>query len=275
MGPQDLKLSVSVPLSTPIVYIYLDKLCYTYNMTNIKPYTYKITNEITGQWYIGKKTANKVPAEEDTTYWGSSKYLKKLMKEVPTGWTKTIIAEYESDDETGLAETILIKEHWDLPGRVNKSKGQGKGVDFSDPNVKAKHLEAHRTPEYRAKRSEIRAKESEEVRKKRQKAATAAKNTSEWKENHVATSHTLEVRAKMSEIQSNRSSEWKENHIAANKERAKVIIATNIFTSEEFEMQGRTEIELYDFDSTAVYNCCKGKYSKTNIYKEHIFRYKS
>jgi hypothetical protein len=247
-------------------------------MTNIKPYTYKITNEITGHWYIGKKTANEVPAVEDITYWGSSKYLKDLMVKIPTGWKKEIIAEYDSDDETGLAEEKLIKENWELPGRVNRCKGQGKGVDFSDPNVKAKFLAACRTLGYREKRSEIakniRATESEEIKKKRIDAVK-----------------TPEYRAKRSEIRANESeetrkkridasasvrntSEYKENHAAAQKARAKIIIATNITTGEEFEMQGTKEIKSYEFDNAHVRSCCKEKYSKTNIYKNHIFRYK-
>jgi hypothetical protein len=234
-------------------------------MTNIKPYTYIITNSITGHWYIGKKTANEVPAVEDTTYWSSSRYLKSLMREIPTGWTKTIITEYESDDETGLAEEKLIKENWDLPGRVNKSKGQGKGIDFNDPNVKAKHLAATTSPEFRAKKSKQiknqRSTESEEIKQKRIEAC-----------------RTPEVLAKMSIIQSNRSSEWKHNNAvaaaAASKARAKVIIATNIITGEEFEMQGTKEIESYGFNQGNVSQCCNGKYSKTNIHKGHSFRYK-
>ena len=200
----------------------------------IKPYTYVISNEITGHFYIGKKTANKVPAMEDISYWGSSKYLKDLMTQHPEGWTKTIIAEYDSNDETGLAEEKLIKQFWEIPGRVNKSKGQGRGVDHSDPDVKAKHLAAVRTPEHRARRSEIRknerATESEEVKKKRAKAQ---------------------------------------------KERAKVIIATNITTGESFEIRGNMEMKSLGFDQSHVRACCNGKYSKTNIYHNHRFQYKS
>ena len=132
----------------------------------IKPYTYIITNEITGHFYIGKKTANKVPAEMDISYWGSSGYLKDLMAQYPEGWTKRILSEYDSTDETGLAEEELIKQFWETPGRVNRCKGQGRGCDMNDPEVKAKHLTAMRnrdnsilrTPEFRAKISEIRKK---------------------------------------------------------------------------------------------------------------------
>jgi hypothetical protein len=206
-------------------------------MKQVKPYTYIITNEITDHWYIGKKTANEVPAVEDTTYWGSSNYLKKLMEEIPEGWTKTIIAEYDSDDETGLAEEKLIKEYWDLPGRVNKSKGCGKGCDFDDPEVKAKHLTATTSPEFRAKKSKQiknqRASESEEIKQKRI-----------------------------------------DSIIAGKKARAKIIIATCIETGEEFEIRGTKEIESHGFFDANVRSCCNGKYSKTNIYKGHTFRYK-
>jgi hypothetical protein len=238
-------------------------------MNQVKPYTYIITNEITGHWYIGKKTANEVPAVEDITYWGSSRYLKELMREIPQGWTKTIIAEYESFDETGLAEEELIKEYWDLPGRVNKSKGCGKGGDMKDPVVKAKHLAATTSPEYRAKISEITKNAPEEIKQKRIDAATAAKKTPEY-------------RNKISEITKNRrtieSKETKKKRsdacTAAQKARAKVIIATCIATGEEFEMQGNKEIESYRFNQGAVWSCCKGKYAKTNIHKGYSFRYK-
>jgi hypothetical protein len=200
------------------------------HMTQVKPYTYKITNEITGHWYIGKKTANEVPAVEDTTYWGSSKYLKELMEEIPERWTKTIIAEYDSFNETGLAEEKLIKEYWDLPGRVNKSKGCGKGCDFDDPEVKAKHLTATTSQEYRATKAKQaknqRASESEEIKQKR---------------------------------------------VSLHKTKSKIIIATNITTGEEFEMQGDKEIKENGFDSSNVRSCCKGKLKQ---HKGYTFRYK-
>jgi hypothetical protein len=210
-------------------------------MQEIKPYTYKITNSITGYWYIGKKTANKVPAGEDITYWGSSKYLKELMEEIPEGWTKEIIAEYESDDETGLAEEELLEKYWSEPGRVNRAKRNGRNIDYSDPEVRAKFLEAtraaHARPEHRAKRSEImknqRATESEEIKQKRAEATAVA-----------------------------------------HKARAKIIIATNISTGEEFEMQGNKEMKEYKFNHGNVSQCLNRKGHKSNIYKGYTFRYK-
>jgi hypothetical protein len=238
---------------------------YNSYMNNIKPYTYKITNEITGHWYIGKKTANEVPAEEDITYWGSSKYLKDLMIKFPEGWTKTIIAEYSNGTEAGIAEEELLEKNWDLPGRVNRAKRNGRNIDYLDPIVKEKFLKecrnkdfsSYRTPEFRQKMSDLRKNDSTEIKQKR-----------------IDASRTSEVRAMKSEKAKNAPEEIKKKRILASKAKAKVIIATNIATGEEFEMQGTKEIESYEFNNGSVSQCCNGKYAKNNIHKGYTFRYK-
>src|ERR1700749_1038042 len=44
-------------------------------------YFYKITNLITGHFYLGKRSCRNCLPCDDTKYWGSSKYLKDHIKE--------------------------------------------------------------------------------------------------------------------------------------------------------------------------------------------------
>jgi len=93
---------------------------------NIYPYVYRIDHPI-GEFYIGSRIANKVPAEDDfgNIYKTSSKYLSHPFEE----YTRTILAEFFTNtakDDAYDVEQALIFEHWDDLLLVNKSYYFGK-----------------------------------------------------------------------------------------------------------------------------------------------------
>jgi len=91
------------------------------------PYVYKITHPISGEFYIGYRKANKVPAEQDFgyIYKTSSKNLYHPFNE----YTQTILAEFFTDtagDDAYDFEQLTIFDNWSDPLLLNKSCFHGK-----------------------------------------------------------------------------------------------------------------------------------------------------
>ena len=198
----------------------------------MKPYVYIIQNIEKTHWYVGYK--QKPKAGED--YWGSSKYLKALIKQTgKENWTKTIISEFDDKDIAHEFEQMLIELMWDLPGRVNKAKNGY--VDHCDPEVKAKVTSAN------------------------QKLAQSPV----WRANQKAGSQ------KRSE-----DPVWKANLKAGckngAKKRAKPFIATNIATGEEFYCESGycDQAKKLELRQGAVSECLNGK---SKQHKGFTFRY--
>lgn len=83
-----------------------------------KPYVYKVTHNTTGHFYIGMRSANKLPATQDLgfIYFTSSKKVKAEF----FNYTKEIIQEFESWDQAFLFENKLIEESWGSPLLLNR-----------------------------------------------------------------------------------------------------------------------------------------------------------
>jgi hypothetical protein len=131
----------------------------------MKPYVYKCTHRETGEFYIGLRFANKVPASEDLGihYFTSSKNVKLRFAE----FEYEIIQEFESKEEACIFEQKAIKENWKNPKLLNESHC-GDGIihfsiqRFGDDNPAKR-------PEVRAKIKEKRALQapmSDETKKK-------------------------------------------------------------------------------------------------------------
>jgi len=93
---------------------------------SIYPYVYRIDHP-TGEFYIGSRCANKLPALLDfgNKYKTSSKYLSYPFEE----YNQTIIAEFFTDSAQSDAydfEQELIFKNWGNPMLVNKSCYFGK-----------------------------------------------------------------------------------------------------------------------------------------------------
>lgn len=93
---------------------------------NIYPYVYRIDHP-SGEFYVGSRCANKVPAEQDfgVIYKTSSKKLSHPFEE----YTWTILAEFylpSGKTDAYDFEQALIFEHWGKPGLANKSCYFGK-----------------------------------------------------------------------------------------------------------------------------------------------------
>ena len=217
----------------------------------MKPYVYIIQNLEKTHWYVGMRSANKCPAIEDTGYWGSSKYLKKLIKKTGKDqWKKTIVAEFDTVAEASEHETELLELMWDWDGRVNKSRGGY--IDFSDPEVRAKNKAAN----------EAKAQDPEWIAK--MKAINQEKTQNpEWiAKNKVAMQKLAQ------------DPEWRAKNKVANQKKAKPFIATNIATGEEFycESSRCEQAKALKLHPSNVSNCLNGKYSCSN-YKGFTFRY--
>jgi hypothetical protein len=91
-----------------------------------QPYVYTLTHKVTGEFYIGYRCANKVPALEDLgiKYFSSSESVKLLGFE---NFNCTIIAELESKNDAIDLESKLISESWGNPLLLNK---HNKGSKF-------------------------------------------------------------------------------------------------------------------------------------------------
>ena len=78
---------------------------------NIYPYVYRLDHPVTGEFYIGYRSANKVPAEQDLgqKYFTSSKVVKPRFNEFQI----TIVAEFFCAESAWDFEQELIFESWE------------------------------------------------------------------------------------------------------------------------------------------------------------------
>lgn len=84
---------------------------------NIYPYVYKCTHRETGEFYIGYRRANKLPAVEDLPlYQTSSKFVRPRFDEFD--WE--ILAEFFDPTDAYRFEQEHIKENWHDPQCLNK-----------------------------------------------------------------------------------------------------------------------------------------------------------
>lgn len=98
------------------------------------PYVYICTNLNNGQYYIGYREANSLPAELDfPSYRTSNPHIKREFK----SYAWTIIAEFLDGDAAYDFEQQLIFENWENPLLINKFCFYGKRrfKSFSGPNV--------------------------------------------------------------------------------------------------------------------------------------------
>ena len=91
---------------------------------SIYPYVYRLDHPVTGEFYIGYRCANKVPAEEDLghKYFTSSKSVKSRFSE----FNYHIVAEFFDKSSAYDHEQLLIAESWSDDLLLNKSCYSGK-----------------------------------------------------------------------------------------------------------------------------------------------------
>lgn len=74
----------------------------------MKHYTYKITNNVNGKYYLGRRSFNNEMIEADS-YFGSSKILKRSIRKYgKDSFTKEILEIYDTYEELVEAEKTLI-----------------------------------------------------------------------------------------------------------------------------------------------------------------------
>lgn len=89
-----------------------------------RPYVYKLTNPITGEFYIGYRSANKVSAENDLgkKYFTSSKTVRPRFNE----FNSTILKEFTCKEDAIDFEQRVIHSNWGNPLLLNKVCHHGK-----------------------------------------------------------------------------------------------------------------------------------------------------
>ena len=192
-------------------------------MTKLKHsgYIYKVTNIITGQFYIGQRS-NYTGAPEDDLgfhYFTSSKIVRPLFKSNTSEWQKEILyrdIQYSEtlDDIEGFAIHKIIEDKLCLNGYDPSTKIGffNAGKHMSDEN-KRKISEAHKGKKCKPF-SEEHKKHISEARKGKHSSEEAKKNMSEAKKNMSD-----ETKLKMSEAQKGKhlSEEAKKNMSEAHK----------------------------------------------------------
>lgn len=168
---------------------------------NIYPYVYRVDHP-SGEFYIGYRSANRVPAESDLghKYKTSSKYLSHPFEE----YSITILAEfYLSTGKTDAYdfEQALIFEHWGDPRLVNKACHHGNKRRWSTAGKIVSAETRQKLSE--AKVGKPRASASEETKRKVSDAmrgkAPSAEHRRKLSEAKRGKTHSVETKQKMAE----------------------------------------------------------------------------
>lgn len=102
-----------------------------YPSTKAAPYVYRLDHPVTGEFYVGYRSANKTPSDQDILkYRTSSKYVKPRFDE----FICTILAEFNDALDAYWFEQELIKSTWKHPLSLNKNyKSTNDGKKFISP----------------------------------------------------------------------------------------------------------------------------------------------
>ena len=88
-----------------------------YTSEKVSPYTYKVENPLTGEFYIGYRSANKIPSHLDLPIYKTS---SKIVKPVFDKFTWVILAEFANGEDAYDFEQQMIYEEWGNPLILNK-----------------------------------------------------------------------------------------------------------------------------------------------------------
>lgn len=75
-------------------------------------YIYELTNTATGNFYVGQRSAHKGTPEEATSYWSSSKIVKRIFAENPINGVKEIVSVHSALSELSQMERQIVLNHW-------------------------------------------------------------------------------------------------------------------------------------------------------------------
>jgi len=143
---------------------------------NIYPYVYRLDHPVTGEFYIGYRSANKVPAEQDLghKYFTSSKLIKPRFHE----FNYQVLAEFFDDESAYIFEQELIHNQWKVEGMINASCYHGLNkfrnshhdectkIKISEAKKGIKHSEEHKLHNAEARKGRTYGPRSEETKQK-------------------------------------------------------------------------------------------------------------
>ena len=105
---------------------------------NIYPYVYRLDHPVTKEFYIGYRSANKVPADEDLgkRYFTSSNSVRPRFHE----FNYEVVAEFFDSVAAYDYEQLLIHESWGKLGLLNKNCHYGKKRLYSSDEETRKKI---------------------------------------------------------------------------------------------------------------------------------------
>lgn len=141
----------------------------------MKPYIYKVTDKVTGEFYIGSQCSGKVIGKNYFTS-SKNKSFKEKFKSNPAQFEIKIIGTFTDSASCVLQENIFIKFYIKNPLCLNKNYVIGENLQFSFTGC-------HRTESEKKKISEFHKgrKRSAETRHRLSIAQTGKKHTEETK----------------------------------------------------------------------------------------------
>lgn len=146
-------------------------------------YTYKVTKNDTGEYYLGRRQYHGTDITKDL-YLGSGTRIKRMVKKYGRcAFTKTILDIHETVDDLIKAEELLItEEHLHNPLCLNIALGGGTSwdaINFS-PIAKQNFLETVKSDAYRRNMSEV--INSPEVKARISESIKKTMSSPEWKQ---------------------------------------------------------------------------------------------
>lgn len=151
-----------------------------FTSTRAMPYVYMLVHRITGQFYIGYREANNLPADQDLTSYGtSSKYVAALGM---SSFDWSIIAEFYDGRDAYDFEQQLIREHRTNPLILNRHflTASNKRLRYIRP--KGTYIASEET-RLKLSRAHVGRVKSTETRKRLSAALTGREFSAEHKAN--------------------------------------------------------------------------------------------
>lgn len=231
---------------------------------NTIAYVYKWTHIPSLKWYVGSRTAK--GCHPDDGYLCSSKIVKPLIQSNPHEWSRVVLETGDPKEMLELETEILVMfDARNDPRSFNLHNGYG---EFTMLNVTGENHPMFGRKHTEATIAKIRAKL---VGRRVGNAAKPKKGRKLSEESKAKISVANKGKVPSPEARAKISAALKNRKVTRNKPKTKTIVATNLTTGEQFELNGVDEIKAAGFRPCGVSKCANGKQP---YHKGHMFCFK-